>query len=140
MTGRCHSKLLIPVMLGFLLLSFIAVSACSQTAPAPPVTPTPAPSGGNPGTLPGGQQTSIKADVALVGFAFSPGTVTIPVGATVIWTNKDSATHTVTSDTGVFDSGNLARDAVFAYTFSKAGTYSYHCNIHPSMTGKIVVQ
>jgi plastocyanin len=78
--------------------------------------------------------------VTLANFAFSPATLTVKVGTAVTWTNKDSATHTVTSDSGVFDSGNVAVNATYSYTFTKAGTYAYHCSIHTSMKGTVIVQ
>ncbi len=77
--------------------------------------------------------------VFIQGMAFSPATLTVSVGTTVKWTNKDAVTHTVTSDSGVFDSGNKANGETFSFMFMTAGTYSYHCTIHPSMTAKIVV-
>jgi plastocyanin len=78
--------------------------------------------------------------VTLANFAFSPATLTVKVGTAVTWTNKDSATHTVTSDSGVFDSGNVAVNATYSYTFTKAGTYAYHCSIHTSMKGTVIAQ
>ncbi|MHB8646940.1 MAG: cupredoxin domain-containing protein [Thermomicrobiales bacterium] len=85
--------------------------------------------------------TTSAADMAITvqGFAFSPATITVPVGTKVTWTNKDPATHTVTSDTGVFDSKNLATGATFSFTFNQAGSFAYHCNIHTRMTATIVV-
>jgi plastocyanin len=53
--------------------------------------------------------------------------------------NNDGMTHTVTSNTTLFNSGNLAAGLTFKYTFTTAGTYAYHCIIHPTMTGVIVV-
>ncbi len=78
--------------------------------------------------------------IALVNFAFSPATLTVKIGTAVTWTNKDSTTHTVTSDSGAFESGNLAPDATYTYVFSKAGTFTYHCTPHPYMKGTVVVQ
>lgn len=85
--------------------------------------------------------TTAAADMAITiqGFAFNPATITVPVGTKVTWTNKDAATHTVTSDSGVFDSKNLPTGNTFSYTFSQAGTFAYHCNIHKTMTATIVV-
>lgn len=80
------------------------------------------------------------ASVAIAGFAFSPNTVTVNVGDTVTWTNNDGASHTATADGGSFDTGNLANGASGAETFSTAGTFPYHCSIHPNMTGTVVVQ
>jgi plastocyanin len=80
------------------------------------------------------------AQVELSNFTFSPSSSTVKVGDKVTWTNKDSTTHTVTADDGSFDSGDLAPSATFSYTFSKAGSVPYHCKIHSSMKGTIVVQ
>jgi plastocyanin len=78
-------------------------------------------------------------EVYLQGMAFSPVTLSVTAGTTVTWTNKDAMTHTVTSDTGLFDSGNVAANGTYSYTFSTAGTYAYHCSIHPSMKASVVV-
>jgi plastocyanin len=78
-------------------------------------------------------------DVTIQSNAFNPDSLTIKVGETVTWTNKDSYAHTVTSDKGVFDSGNIASGATFSFTFNTEGTYGYHCSIHTSMTAKIIV-
>ncbi len=81
-------------------------------------------------------EVAIKID----NFSFSPATITVPLGATVRWTNRDDIPHTVVSDDKVFKSRVLDTDENFAYTFTKAGTYSYFCSMHPKMTAKIVVQ
>lgn len=78
-------------------------------------------------------------------FSFSPKSITIPVNTTIIWQNKTDAPHTVTSDTGAFSSGGTAtplaaQTGSFHYTFNKAGTYSYHCQFHPSMIATIIVK
>ena len=76
------------------------------------------------------------------GEAFSPDTITVVLGvnSTVVWTNHDSIPHTVTSDTGVFDSGNLGAGAVYSFTFTSPGTYRYHCTYHPLMIGTVIVK
>lgn len=78
--------------------------------------------------------------VAIVNFAFSPANKTVKVGTKVTWTNNDNSIHTVTSDDGGFtSSGNLAQDDTHEVTFTAVGTYPYHCEIHPAMTGTITV-
>jgi plastocyanin len=77
--------------------------------------------------------------VSIVNFAFEPASVDVPVGGTVTWTNNGGAPHTVTADDGAFDSGELAPGASFSQTFDAAGTFTYHCNIHPQMTGTVNV-
>jgi plastocyanin len=79
--------------------------------------------------------------VTIAGFAYSPSTLTVSRGTTVTWTNNDSAPHTVTSDgSGPLNSSTLGRGASYSFTFTSAGTFSYHCAVHPSMHGTIVVK
>lgn len=77
--------------------------------------------------------------VEIEDFAFTPKTLTIKVGTTVTWTNKDNVGHTATSDSGVFDSGLLYKGDSYSYTFTKTGTFSYFCTPHPYMVATIVV-
>jgi plastocyanin len=86
------------------------------------------------------QPSAANAEVKIDNFVFGPQTVTVPVGATVTWTNVDDIPHTSVSTDGVFKSKVLDTDEKFSYTFTKAGTYPYYCTIHPKMTGKVVVQ
>jgi Icc protein len=86
------------------------------------------------------QQKAETTEVKIDNFSFGPGTLTVPVGTTVTWTNRDDIPHTVVSTEGAFKSKVLDTDEKFAYTFSKAGTYPYFCSIHPKMTGKVIVQ
>ena len=91
-------------------------------------------------TSSGGTNSESK-DVEISGFSFSPSTLTISVGDSVIWTNMDSATHTITSDSGnELDSETFSNGNSYSHTFTTAGTYAYHCNIHTSMKGTIVVE
>jgi plastocyanin len=80
--------------------------------------------------------TEVKID----NFSFGPQTITVPVGATVTWTNRDDIPHTSVSTEGVFKSKVMDTDEKFSYTFTKAGTYPYYCSIHPKMTGQVVVK
>jgi plastocyanin len=78
--------------------------------------------------------------VSIKDFAFNPQTVTVKVGAVVTWQNNDTVSHDVVADDGTFDTKMLAPGEKGSYTFTKAGTYTYKCGIHPSMTGTIVVE
>jgi plastocyanin len=73
------------------------------------------------------------------GFSFQPDVLKVKVGAKVTWTNDDTVVHTVTADTNSFASGNLQPAGSFSFTFTRPGTYAYHCSIHPSMHGSVVV-
>jgi len=74
------------------------------------------------------------------GFAFVPGTIEVAVGTTIEWINSDLVAHTVTSDAGLFDSGVMQNQQTFAWTFDAAGTFDYHCTIHPTMVATVVVR
>jgi plastocyanin len=76
--------------------------------------------------------------VIIKNLAFNPASMTIAAGSEVTFTNNDSTTHTVTFDS--FQSGNVAPGGSFKHTFDSAGTFGYHCSIHPSMQGTITVQ
>jgi plastocyanin len=86
------------------------------------------------------QPSAAGAEVKIDNFIFGPQTITIPVGTTVTWTNRDDIPHTSVSTEGVFKSKVMDTDEKFSYTFSKAGTYPYYCSIHPKMTGQVVVK
>ena len=89
-----------------------------------------------------GVGTALAADhaVAISGSAFSPPMVTVTVGDTVTWTNGDQISHTATADGGSFDTGTLGNGDSNTVTFATAGSFPYHCAIHPAMTGTITVE
>lgn len=78
--------------------------------------------------------------VAINDAGYAPGTVVVAPGGRVVWTNRGANPHTVTSDTGVFDSGTLASKGTFELAAPAAtGTYAYHCTFHLYMHGSLVV-
>ena len=85
-----------------------------------------------------------EVSVDIADFAFSPDPLDVAVGTNVTWTNRDSFAHTATGDASAagaaFDSKNLASGNAYSYTFAKAGTFTYRCAIHNSMTGTVVVK
>jgi plastocyanin len=88
------------------------------------------------------QDKPSSAEVKVDNFSFGPASLTVAVGTTVIWTNRDDIPHTVvsTDDAKTFKSKVLDTDEKFSFAFTKAGTYPYFCSIHPKMTGKVIVQ
>jgi predicted lipoprotein with Yx(FWY)xxD motif/plastocyanin len=108
----------------------------SSATPSPTPTPTPPP----PPTTSPTPAAPAPVAINIKGFAFTPSSVTVKVGTTVTWTNQDGTDHTVSSDTSVFSWRLDANGGTFSYTFNQVGTFPYHCAIHPSMTGKIIVQ
>jgi plastocyanin len=86
------------------------------------------------GAAPGPQEVSIEFS------DYRPSQLDVLPGETVLWTNVSVRTHTVTSDTGLFDSGQVQSDDRFSFQFNEVGTYRYHCTIHPSITGEVDVR
>jgi len=86
------------------------------------------------------QSTAGKNAVTIQNFAFSPATITIKAGEKVTWTNQDSIGHSATADNGSFDTGVLQQGQSGNVTFSKTGTFTYHCSVHPNMKATVIVQ
>ncbi len=86
------------------------------------------------------EKPASTAEVKIDNFVFGPAAITVAVGTTVTWINRDDIPHTVVSTDKVFKSKVLDTDEKFSYTFTKPGEYPYFCSIHPKMTGKVVVQ
>jgi plastocyanin len=120
----------------YTLLSTAAVAAllatgCGGGSSGPSAGAAPS-TGGSSGT---------SSAITIDNFKFSPATLQAKNGAGVKVTNDDSTAHTVTADDGhSFDSGNVDSGGSKTITAPAAGTYSYHCTIHPFMKGKLVVQ
>ncbi|MGE5273096.1 MAG: plastocyanin/azurin family copper-binding protein [Verrucomicrobiota bacterium] len=83
---------------------------------------------------PGPQEVSVEFS------DYRPSQLDVLPGETVLWTNVSVRTHTVTSDTGLFDSGRVESNDRFSFQFNEVGTYRYHCTIHPSITGEVDVR
>ena len=146
----------------FFLLAVIilAGAGCYGTSPAPaPQTGTPVinsnteyfpPTNTNIETPPANTNVSVPTPanvnqpvpttvtVDIKNFAFDPANLTVSVGTTVKWENYDSVPHQIAGEG--FGSGSLGQGGDYFFTFNQAGTYNYHCAIHPSMTGTITVQ
>ena len=101
---------------------------------------TPAAAASTPAAAKAKAKAPAGTSVAIKGFAFAPQAIKAKVGEKITWTNDDAAPHTVTAKSGgQLDSGTIAQGASFSFTPEKAGTISYFCEIHPSMTGTIEV-
>ncbi|MHB8671635.1 MAG: cupredoxin domain-containing protein [Acidimicrobiales bacterium] len=101
-------------------------------------------------TLAGAKPTSTtkaaaaNAAISIRNFAFSPNPLRVAPGTRVVTTNREDAstgraTHTWTSDTGQWNSGDIVPGATYAFVFPTPGTFPYHCNIHASMHGTVIV-
>lgn len=85
-------------------------------------------------------QHPANAAVTIENYSYSPDTITVAVGTSVVWTNRDDVPHNVVSRENLFTSPDLEPKQQFAFTFRRAGTFSYFCTIHPQMTGRVVVK
>ncbi len=118
-----------------LLISVIACGGDSVPS-APSEMPSPAPTPGAPSLA-----VVIPVGAEFLGNrAFMPNDLNITVGTTVTWMNTDSTSHTSTSDGAGWNSGTLAPGRQFSFAFQTAGTFPYHCTIHPDMVGRVVVR
>ncbi len=129
------------LILGIVVFAVTCMAGCATTPPYTTPTPTP--------TITTSQTTSPSGSmmITIQNFAFSPASITVPRGSTVMWTNQDSVQHqiindaTTTSGQGqIFESNPIGQGQSYSFTFNTAGTYPYHCNIHPSMKGTVIVQ
>jgi plastocyanin len=93
---------------------------------------------GGDGPAPSGEAER-SAKVEIVEFTYGPDPVTVQAGGKVIWLNQDTAPHTATADDGSFDTGTLERGKLKSETFKQAGTFTYFCEIHPTMHGTVEV-
>ena len=89
--------------------------------------------------------TALQNTVIITNYSFYPDLLVVKKGTTVTWINMDHVSHTVESGThenptGLFESGLLGHMESFSHTFTELGTYVYHCDPHPYMTGKIIVE
>ena len=132
------------ILLSFSVVATLLLVACgsqASSAPSSSTSGTSATVGSTPTTLTNAVQVVQVKMVEKNGmYAFEPATITLPKGAQVVWTNASDAPHTVTSDTNAFaTTSNLATNQTFMKVFNTAGTYTYHCAIHPYMKGTITV-
>lgn len=132
-------------LIGLGITALLLTSACGGVA-------SPAPSGEQQ------EQDNGGAQVEIVDFAYSPETLDVAVGETIVWKNEDDIAHTVTSGKpkkqgvpgvspnrdaqpdGVFDSGTMELDDTFEFTPDEAGAFTYFCAIHAGMSARIVVR
>ena len=129
-----------------LLLVFLA--ACGSSTSSYNSSPPPPP--GPPGPPPPPPAPTTRG-VTIADYSYAPDSILVSMGTPVQWTNEGSFPHTVTSDNGAFPSsvnlagrgtdpyGNPTPGGTYTRTFSTAGTFPYHCGIHATMRGKVVV-
>jgi len=119
------------------ILIFAIACGSGYSTPSSPAAPTPSPTPSPVGSSP---SITIPAGAATLGNrAFSPDDLSVAAGTTVTWVNTDSVSHTSTSNASGWDSGIVSPGGQFSVAFPTAGTFAYHCAIHPGMVGTVVV-
>lgn len=127
-----------PARLAIALIFAVAAASCgSSSSPSSPSSPAPTPT---PAPATPGAVSIVSGATSLTTTAYNPNPITVSVGGTVTWVNHDSITHTSTANDGSWNSGSMAPGASFSKTFQSAGTFQYHCAIHPNMIGTVTVQ
>ena len=122
----------------FAALVMLASFGCGGSTSVPTASPTPMlPL--TPGT-PGTSVSIVMGASALTTTAYSPSPVRLALGSSVTWINNDNTAHTSTADGGAWNSAVIAPGRTFTRTFTTAGSFPYHCTIHPGMVGTIEVQ
>lgn len=87
------------------------------------------------------QVPASTSSVSIQNMLFTPAQITVKKGTKVTWTNNDNVAHTVTADSGNGpNSSDIQPGSIYSYTFNTAGSFQYHCSIHPEMHGTVVVQ
>jgi plastocyanin len=116
-------------------------SPTPSSVPSPVASPVPSPvPSPTPSSNAGAGVSILRGASLLTTTAFAPNPIAVPVGGTVTWMNNDNVAHTSTADGGAWNSGSIAPGASFSRTFASAGTFQYHCAIHPGMVGTVNVQ
>lgn len=126
----------VKLIVGILALAMVALSACSSSGGSDGASSDST----KPATTAPATDAGVSGDaVSIKGFAFEPPVLKVKVGTTVTWTNDDPASHTATADDDSFDTKSLKTGRTGSFTFDKAGTFKYHCDIHPTMTAEVIV-
>jgi plastocyanin len=102
----------------FALMLLMAAGGCGSSSPTAPTS-------------------TVNATITNSGF--TPNSISISAGSTVVWTNKDAAAHAVIADGGAFSSGAIAPDGQYSYMFPSAGSFAYHDSSNPNMVGMVNV-
>jgi plastocyanin len=128
------------VVVSAVLLFAVACGGYSNSSTAPSPSASPTPSATPPPGAPSSSITIPMGAEFLGNRAFNPADLNIAAGTAVTWVNSDATSHTSTSNAAGWDSGIVAPGGQFSFVFQNAGTFPYHCAIHPGMVGTVVVR
>jgi len=115
-------------------------STSSEAETAPPASEESTEASGETESEPAPSGEASKSEkVDIVEFTYQPDPVVVQTGGKVTWQNQDTAPHTATADDGSFDTGTIENGKLGSATFKEAGTFTYFCEIHPTMHGTVEV-
>lgn len=124
------------IVIAFVIIAATALKGNVQAPASSSATPTPLATATPEVTA----SPTATSSVTINNFSFSPAAITVKAGTTVTWTNQDTAGHTVVGDSqGGPSSSLLNQGQSYSFTFTAAGTFAYHCGVHPSMVGSVTV-
>jgi plastocyanin len=133
-----------PLLAAALVALSLGLGACGSSGSDSPSEAETAPAGQESGEstesepAPSGEAAKSEK-VQIVEFSYEPEPVVVQVGGKVTWQNEDTAPHTATADDGSFDTGTIENGKLGSATFKEPGTFTYHCEIHPTMHGTVEV-
>ena len=138
-----------PLFLAALVALSLGLAACgdsgsdstsSEAETTPPASEETTEETESTGSEPAPSGEAAKSEkVDIVEFTYQPDPVVVQVDGKVTWQNQDTAPHTATADDGSFDTGTIEKGKLGSATFKEAGTFTYFCEIHPTMHGTVEV-
>ncbi len=138
-----------PLLIAALVALSLGLAACGDSGSdstteavetTPPASEEASDEGESTGSEPAPSGEAAKSEkVDIVEFTYQPDPVVVQVNGKVIWQNQDTAPHTATADDGSFDTGTIEKGKLGSATFKEAGTFTYFCEIHPTMKGTVEV-
>jgi plastocyanin len=138
-----------PLLIAALVALSLGLAACgdggsdstsSEVETTPPASEESSDEAGSTESEPAPSGEASKSEkVDIVEFTYQPDPVVVQVGGKVVWQNQDTAPHTATADDGSFDTGTIEKGKLGSETFKEAGTFTYFCEIHPTMKGTVEV-
>jgi plastocyanin len=140
-----RSTLIVIIIVAVLAVAgaVVAINHNNPTYNAPATSSTSQNTANNTSTGSNSNSQPSSGTINIKNMMFTPPQITVAKGGSVTWTNNDTTTHTVVDDlsnVGGPASGDIAPGGTYSFTFSKTGSFQYHCSIHPSMRGTIVVK
>lgn len=127
-----------PLLAAAMVALSLGLVACGGSGSDPTSSETETTDSAESESAPSGEAAKAEK-VQIVEFSYEPEPVVVQAGGKVIWQNEDTSPHTATADDGSFDTGTIEEGKLGSATFKESGTFTYHCEIHPTMHGTVEV-